>query len=102
MNMYQKVFTDSYLGISSKRPDEALRKDLDGNFNRNLVMGFGMKAPQGARLFAVPHWFFVLLPIAFATLPWLRCRFSLLTLLIATTLVAVVLSKVKGTGVIVT
>ena len=39
----------------------------------------------------VPHWFPVLLFAALSAAPWLRCRFSLRTLLIATTLVAVVL-----------
>jgi hypothetical protein len=39
----------------------------------------------------VPHWFAVLLVAASATLPWISWRFSLRTLLIATTLIAVVL-----------
>jgi len=37
----------------------------------------------------VPMWIFVILSAALATAPWLRWRFSLRTLLIATTLVAV-------------
>ena len=39
----------------------------------------------------VPTWLLVSLFAAFAALPWLRWRFSLRTLLIATTLIAVVL-----------
>jgi hypothetical protein len=39
----------------------------------------------------VPHWFGVLIFVNLASLPWLRWRFSLRTLLIATTLVAVAL-----------
>ena len=40
----------------------------------------------------VPYWFLVLLSVAdLPSHPWLRWRFSLRTLLIATTLVAVVL-----------
>jgi hypothetical protein len=39
----------------------------------------------------VPHWFLLVLAGTFAALPWLRWRFTLRTLLIATTLVAVVL-----------
>jgi hypothetical protein len=42
----------------------------------------------------IPHWFAVLVSGACTTLPWLRYRFSLRTLLIATTLVAVVLGLV--------
>ena len=38
---------------------------------------------------ALPYWFGVLLTVAPAVAPWIRWRFSLRTLLIATTLVAV-------------
>jgi hypothetical protein len=38
-----------------------------------------------------PHWFLAVASAAFAVLPWLRWRFSLCILLIATTLVAVIL-----------
>jgi hypothetical protein len=41
-----------------------------------------------------PHWFFVLLFAALAALPWIKWRFSLRTLLIATTLVAVGLAAI--------
>jgi hypothetical protein len=43
--------------------------------------------------FAIPQWLLVLSVLLLAAAPWLRCsaRFSLRTLLIATTLVAVVL-----------
>jgi len=44
----------------------------------------------------LPLWFVVLLVAVFTTLPWLRWRFSLRTLLIATTLVAILL----GTAVV--
>ena len=39
----------------------------------------------------LPHWFWVLMSVAFATAPWLPLRFSLRTLLIAVTLAASVL-----------
>jgi hypothetical protein len=45
----------------------------------------------------MPYWFLVITPALFAALPWarqLRWRFSLRTLLIATTLVAVVLGLI--------
>jgi hypothetical protein len=41
-----------------------------------------------------PYWFLLLLSATFAAVPWLRWRFTLRTLLIATTLVAVVLGFV--------
>jgi hypothetical protein len=41
-----------------------------------------------------PHWFLVLISATFAAFPWLRWHFSLRTLLIATTLVAVLLGLV--------
>jgi len=45
----------------------------------------------------IPDWFVVTVSVAFATIPWLRSRFSLRTLLIATTLVAVVLELIVWT-----
>ncbi len=42
----------------------------------------------------IPHFVFVLISSALAVLPWFRYRFSLRTLLIATTIVAVVLGFV--------
>jgi hypothetical protein len=44
--------------------------------------------------FVVPHWFGALLFAALAVVPWIR-RFSLRTLLIATTLVAVALGLIE-------
>ena len=52
-----------------------------------LTRPFGMSA-------RVPHWSGVLLLFGLAAAPWLRWRFSLRTLLIATTLVAVVLGMI--------
>ena len=43
---------------------------------------------------SVPFWFAVLIAAIFAAVPWLRWRFSLRTLLIATTLVAVMLGLI--------
>ena len=42
----------------------------------------------------IPFWFLVMLSAAVGTIPWLTYRFSLRTLLIATTLVAVVLGLI--------
>jgi hypothetical protein len=46
------------------------------------------------RLVRTPHWLPILLSAALVAAPWLRWRFSLRTLLIATTLVAVVLGAI--------
>jgi hypothetical protein len=54
------------------------------------VFGFST-ATYGGTQFQLPHWFFVGLCAGLAAIPWLRWRFSLRTLLIATTLLAVVL-----------
>jgi hypothetical protein len=54
------------------------------------AIGFGaIRAPSF--VFLAPYWFYVSLATIAAALPWLRWRFSLRTLLIATTLVAVAL-----------
>jgi hypothetical protein len=44
--------------------------------------------------YEIPVWFAILTTATLASAPWLRWRFSLRTLLIATTLVAVVLSLI--------
>jgi hypothetical protein len=43
---------------------------------------------------SIPDWFLILLCCAAGSIPWLRWRFTLRTLLIATTLVAVVLGLI--------
>jgi hypothetical protein len=58
------------------------------------AIGFGViRTPNGKGLI-LPHWLPVLVATAFGALPWLTWRFSLRTLLIATTLVAVALGLV--------
>ena len=44
----------------------------------------------------VPYWFLVLMAIALSCLPWTMPRFTIRSLLIATTLVAVVLGLIVG------
>lgn len=48
----------------------------------------------GATGVMMPHWFVVLVVATIAALPWLRWRFSLRTLLIATTAVALALGAI--------
>ena len=64
--------------------------------NPNSALGFYAKFRPGQFDFDLPYWFLVLLSAIFALSPWIRSskRVSLRTLLIATTLVAVVLGMI--------
>jgi hypothetical protein len=57
------------------------------------ILGFIVKDVLESRILGAPHWFFVLSTVAISTAPWIRytTRFSLRTMLIATTLVAILL-----------
>jgi hypothetical protein len=60
-------------------------------------LGFYVEVSPIQREFVAPHWFLVLITVALAAFPWIRqlgWRFSLRTLLIATSLIAVVLGLV--------
>lgn len=59
-----------------------------GNIGNPFVFGF---ARQPVPYATAPHWFVFLAAGAFTFLPWLRWRFSLRTLLVATTLVGLIL-----------
>jgi hypothetical protein len=56
-----------------------------------LVLGFGIRNDPPSLCVRIPCWFLVALPAGLAAVPWFRWsnRFSLRTLLIATTLLAV-------------
>jgi hypothetical protein len=58
------------------------------------VVGLYYAETPGYSQVLIPYWFITLLSIVAGTVPWLRWRFSLRTLLIATTLVAVVLGLI--------
>ena len=60
------------------------------------VFGFGIGPGPMGQWLVVPHWFFATLAAGLAALPWFqqKWKFSLRTLLIATTLVAVVLGLI--------
>jgi hypothetical protein len=60
------------------------------------VLGFYFNVGKSNLRTSIPHWFPPVLVLALATAPWLRWRFSLRTMLIATTLVAVVLGLVAA------
>jgi hypothetical protein len=53
--------------------------------------GVGFTHPSGYTAFSSPSWLIAMLSAVSAVLPWIQLRFSLRTLLIATTLVAVAL-----------
>jgi hypothetical protein len=56
------------------------------------IWGFGAASPGGiVKLLFLPFWSVVLLASILAGISWLRWRFTLRTLLIATTLVAILL-----------
>ena len=48
----------------------------------------------GTCVFAAPHWFLIILALGVAAVSWVPLRFSIRTLLIATTLVAVMLGLI--------
>jgi hypothetical protein len=66
------------------------REDIHTRF------GFAATHSHGGNILVFPHLFGVLTACAIGSLPWLR--FSLRTLLIATTLVAVVLGMIVWLG----
>ena len=65
------------------------------NLPYRTALGFVeyMKDSEMYRL-RLPYWCLILISVAFAAVPWLRWRFSLRTLLIAITAIAVVLELV--------
>jgi hypothetical protein len=63
---------------------------LSGDEPRTLL-GFGWEMDHGSITVAVPFWILWILALTCAAFPWMHRRFSLRTLLAATTLVAVVL-----------
>jgi hypothetical protein len=70
------------------------RQIARGMSPRESILGFSYH-PLTAGFDAIqPHWFFVLTSASIAASPWIRWRFSLRTLLIATSLVAVVMGLV--------
>jgi hypothetical protein len=61
---------------------------------RLCALGFELVNYWNPFAFAIPFWFLAPLSGAGAVLPWIRWRFSLRILLIATTLIAVVLGPI--------
>src|SRR4051812_6330714 len=80
-------------------PDEIWRKDYRENeptkAPNRVLLGISYPPPSYVTL-CVPYWLLVLLSTLLTTAPWIRWskRFTLRTLLIATTLVAVILGAI--------
>jgi hypothetical protein len=74
-------------------PADAYQKPF---WNQASILAFGRFGSELQRVIFIPYWFPVLISSALAAVPWIRWskRFSLRTLLIATTLVAVVLGLI--------
>jgi hypothetical protein len=68
------------------------------NFNSFLdgkgVLGIGRVDQDMSTIVFAPYWFFLLFTLTLTAIPWLPWRFSLRTLLIAMTLIAVVLGVI--------
>jgi hypothetical protein len=71
------------------RPASHLFNPLNCN-----VSGFGRISDDVTRGFIAPYWFPTLVLATLAGIPWIHYRFSLRTLLIAATLVAVILGAI--------
>jgi hypothetical protein len=84
------VIKSEFKSLAAASDDFEYRKEaFSGPFGR---FAFWNDPEHGKTGCIIPHWFPTLLFAAFAALPWLPFkRFSLRTLLIATTLIAVVL-----------
>ena len=85
-------------GFIVREIDDATRATLERIHSQNETLGFAFGhlagPPADIRGMTLPYWFLVLLTATLAPLPWLPWKFSLRTLLIATTLVAVVLGLI--------
>jgi hypothetical protein len=71
-----------------------LASNTNAGLNWRGRFGFGLSHRPDVQFVSFPHWFLVLLSAVFATAPWLDWRYSLRTLLIATTLVALMLGVI--------
>ena len=75
--------------------DDLIRSGASTTGFRHLL-GFGRVHPSGSTIVFAPYWFPAIFAVVLASIPWLPWsrRFSLRTLLIATTMVAVVLGLI--------
>jgi hypothetical protein len=80
----------------SQHPTQSISEsEVDAELQYNTMLGFiRYKSGPGEFRIRVPYWSAILVAAVFTGLTWVPWRFSLRTLLIATTLVAVVLGLV--------
>jgi hypothetical protein len=88
--------------IGNKKRSEGETDILNGIIASENHLGFGRYIDLklvNTSTFIFPHWFAAIVSVTLAAVPWIRWsnRFSLRTLLIATTLVAVVLGWIVYT-----
>jgi hypothetical protein len=76
-----------FVGGSMYNKDNGAPKIRPWEFRHSLLQQFDLH-------FTAPHWFVAVLFVILAAIPWIRWRFSLRTLLIATTMIAVVLGLI--------
>jgi hypothetical protein len=91
------VIPDMANAVSSSWHKFKVSADRDPERQATSILGFRLTRPPTTPLPVCPHWFAVTLLAALATAPWVRkldYRFSLRTLLIAMTLVAVGLGAI--------
>ena len=81
-------------GLSWTTYDGSAEEWLKTETPHNSIMGFRWGSDGTNTYPIVPHWFVALLLAVMVTLPWLTWRFSLRTLLIATSLVATTLGTI--------
>jgi hypothetical protein len=74
-------------------------RDSSGEWeaNYNTYKRFSISRTSSSTTISFPNWFPTLISLVLTVAPWLRYRFSLRTLLIVTTLVAVVLGLIVYT-----
>jgi hypothetical protein len=85
-------------GVSSESVRDVIPPTLfldDDKTTRLYYGGFGIQfSPWQFVVIAIPHWFAIVSAGILAAIPWIRWRFSLRTLLIAMTLVAVTIGAI--------
>jgi hypothetical protein len=83
-------FTNPRLSNAPQFPDGMIIADIGPNALRGIELNLGpMGFGTGFQSVLAPHWFLVMVSFTLAGIAWLPWRFSLRTLLIAMTLVAV-------------
>lgn len=80
--------------LSAASFDSGVGMGWNVDFAESRALGFGMLAKGFSTDLRIPYWFPITLATIATSLPWVRWRFSLRTLLIVTTLIAVVLGAV--------